>query len=164
MSLYRVKQFYWSITSKVTIRDIEFIKEYLSSDEQKLFFKLSINEQKHSINVAREVKKECDKVNRESKVMVKAALLHDIGKIYKKLNVIDKSIIVILDNITDSRIRKMKRIKKIDIYYNHAEKGYELLKSLNYDDKTLYLIRNHHSENDYNDADLEILRKCDNKN
>ncbi len=56
MSLYRVKQFYWSMVSKINDEDIDFLKMYLETYELQLFNQLPTYEQKHCINVARDVK------------------------------------------------------------------------------------------------------------
>lgn len=164
MSLYRIKQFYWSLTSKLDLDDIEFINIYLNDKEKELFNKLSTYEQKHSVNVAWDVMNEC-KNSEKKEYLVKVALLHDIGKTVKSLNPIEKSIVVLLDNISKGRIKNYTNFKIIDIYYNHADKGYKILKEIgNYDDRFLYLIKNHHNYSIIEDKDLNILKSCDNKN
>ncbi|MCM8711346.1 HDIG domain-containing protein [Clostridium sp. SYSU_GA19001] len=165
MSLYRIKQFYWSITSKIELEDRKFIDKYLNNDEKKLFNKLSVYEQKHCINTARDVIKACKDAGIINEMLIKAALLHDIGKTCKKLNPIEKSLIVILDSISKGKLKKFSNIKKIDVYYNHAYKGYNILKDIgNYDDRFLYLIKNHHNNTIKEDKELDILKKCDSKN
>lgn len=161
--IYRVKQFYWGITYKINKEDREFINKYLDKYELELFNNLSTSEQSHSIRTARDVKK----INRDNEAeykLVRAALLHDIGKIEKSLNVIDKSVMVLLHKFTKGKIKKFIGIKKVDVYYNHAEKGYNILKQYLDDERVLYLIRNHHNEEIVNDKELEILKECDSKN
>lgn len=165
MSLYRVKQFYWSITSKINEDDIEIIDKYLDEKEKVLFKKLSAYEQKHSVNVAKDMIKASKENNIKKDYLIKAALLHDIGKIYKKINPIEKSILVILDNISKGKIKKYSGIKIIDVYYNHGDKGYKLLKDIgDYDERFLYLIKNHHNDYIKEDKELDLLKSCDNKN
>jgi hypothetical protein len=56
----------------------------------------------------------------------------------------------------------MTNVKKIDVYYNHAEKGYILLSRLDkYSDRFLYLVRNHHENDIIEDRALEILKEAD---
>lgn len=165
MALYRVKQFYWSVTSKIDEKDMQLIKCYLDPLELELFHKLATYEKKHCVNVARDVLKENINNNKENSKLVKVALLHDIGKIKKKLNPIQKSILVILDSISNGKIKKYKRIKNIDVYYNHANSGYNLLKKQKkYDERFLYLIKNHHNDNIIGDKELDIIKRCDSKN
>jgi putative nucleotidyltransferase with HDIG domain len=168
MSLYRVKQFFWAVFSRINKEDKIYIQTYLDKDEQQLFSKLSVSEQKHSIRVVKELERrsEMDKgqeaVALDREEFIKIALLHDIGKIERKLTPIDKSILVILDKVAGSRMRKMTNVKKIDVYYNHAEKGYILLSRLDkYSDRFLYLVRNHHENDIIEDRALEILKEAD---
>jgi len=55
-------------------------------------------------------------------------------------------------------------IKKIDVYYNHANMGYEILKQFKYSENFLYLIKNHHSKDKYGSKELAILKKYDEEN
>lgn len=165
MSLYRVKQFYWSLTSKLDSIDVELINKYLNIKEKELFCSISTYEQKHSIKVAMDVIKLCEENNIKNDSLVRAALLHDIGKSFKKLNPIEKSIVVILDKLSKGKLKKFKEVKQIDVYYNHADKGYNILKNTgNYDERFLYLVKNHHNKHVIGDKELEILKTSDSKN
>jgi putative nucleotidyltransferase with HDIG domain len=164
MSLYRVKQFYQSIVSKINDEDIDFLKIHLEIYELQLFHQLPTYEQKHCINVARDVKTTADSRNLESKTLIKVALLHDIGKIYNSMNPIDKSIMVIMNRITNGKIRAYKKNKNVNIYYNHGDIGYNLLKKYGYDDRFLFLVKNHHNNNVVQDIELELIKECDDRN
>lgn len=170
MSMYRVKQFLWSIFSRINEDDLGFIDAYLDEEKIGLFCKLSIPEQKHSIRVARLLKVEYDKFIRKSgtevkechrRTLITIALLHDIGKIHKRINVVDKSILVILNKITKGKLKSFTNIPKVDIYYNHAEKGAAILKDYGFDERALFLVRNHHNNDIIEDKELEILKYCD---
>ena len=164
MSLYRVKQFYWSIVSKVNDEDIDFIKSYLETYELQLFHQLPTYDQKHCINVARDVKLTCDQRKLQSKDLIKVALLHDIGKIYNSMNPIDKSIMVIMHNLTGGKLKAYNKNRKVNIYYNHCDIGYNLLGKYGYDDRFLFLIKNHHNNNIVEDVELDLLKECDDRN
>lgn len=138
----------------------------LDNEELNIFNKLSISEQKHSIKVAYDIEKlyEEGKYKLTKKEFIKVALLHDIGKLDYKINIMKKSIIVIMDKITNSRIRKFHNIKSIYIHYNHAYRGYCILKEYNkYSEEMLYLVKNHHDENIMN-KELSLLIYTDNLN
>lgn len=164
MNFYRIKQFYWSVSSKISNEDTEFIENNLNKNELSLFYMLSLQEQKHSVRVAYDVENVCKEECIDSKLLIKAALLHDIGKIYKKLNVIDKSIMVIADSITKGNIRRFDYIPKVNVYYNHGKIGCDILRRYNYDYKLLYLIENHHNDKIKESKELNILRICDGRN
>lgn len=167
MLFYRIKQFYWNLYSKLDRYDLKFIECVLNKNELKLFNKLSISEQRHSVKVAYNVERICIEENINSKLLLKAALLHDIGKIYKKTNVIDKSIMVLLDKLTRGKIKRfcnISKMSKISIYYNHAELGANLLYKIGCNEYIIYLVKNHHNENIYYSRELNILKYCDNHN
>lgn len=92
---------------------------------------------------------------------MKSALLHDIGKITKRLNVIDKSIIVILNKLTKGKLKSIKNLK-IQCYYNHSSYGYEILKDIIDDTVILDIVKNHHSDNGNNL--VNFFKQIDDKN
>lgn len=109
----RVKQFYVNVTDKMTKKDYDYAKEILNSKELELFMKLSKSEQKHSIRIAKDIEFTIDnkeikdeEILKNKNILIKSALLHDIGKITKRLNVIDKSVIVILNKLTNGKLKK----------------------------------------------------------
>ncbi|MDS1005195.1 HD domain-containing protein [Clostridium sporogenes] len=139
---------------------------HLDDEELDIFNKLSISEQKHSIRVAYDVEKlyEEGKFKLTKSEFIKVALLHDIGKIDYKVNIIKKSIIVILDKITNSRIKRFQNIKSVYSHYNHPYLGYCILKNYNkYSEEMLHLIKNHHNESIIN-KELNLLIYSDNLN
>lgn len=165
MSLYRVKQFYWSITSRIDLDDTKLLDNYLEVRERQLFDKLSIYEQKHCINVTRDVIRMCKENNIDDDLLIKVSLLHDIGKTCKRLNPIEKSLIVIIDSVSKGKAKRFKNLKQIDVYYNHGDKGYKILKKFgNYSERFLYLVKNHHNNCIIGDIELNILRTCDSNN
>jgi putative nucleotidyltransferase with HDIG domain len=170
MAIYRMKQFFKAISAKLTEEDFKIVNNYLSHSEKELFNKLPVYDRKHCINVARDIMEEVDekqfnKNNREINysTLVKAALLHDIGKLYKTLNPIDKSILVLLNKATKGKLRNYNGLKKVHVYYNHGEEGYKILKDKDYDNKFLDIIKNHHNK-DTECPYTEIIKKYDDKN
>ena len=165
MKFYRVRQFFWSITSKVTKQDKEYIDRNLNIKELNLFYMLSINNQKHSVNTAYGVERACSAISGiNSTMLVKVALLHDIGKIKCNTNAIIKSLLVIGNFLTQGKLIKISSIDYIDNYYNHGEIGYSILREIACDDEMLYLIRNHHNYNIKGNREMDILREYDNRN
>ncbi|MCY6485845.1 HDIG domain-containing protein [Clostridium aestuarii] len=162
MLIYRIKQFYWALNSKINVQDKQFLKMYLSEEEINIFSKLAVDEQKHSIRTAKAVENIYLQHNINKKYMlIKAALLHDIGKIDSELNYIYKALIVLLDKCSRRKIKQFMNIKVVDCYYNHGEKGYFILKKHGYDERFLYLVKNHHNNDIIGDKELDILKYCD---
>ena len=165
----RAKQFINCIFAKITEEDVEFINKYLNESEKKLLYKLPVCDMKHSINVARDIQKneskdKIEKNNLNYEEVIKSAILHDIGKAHKPLSPIDKSILVLLNYFTKTKIKKYSnKNSKIYIFFNHGEEGYKTLSEKGYNKEFLNTIRNHHNykiENNW----LNILRKYDDKN
>ena len=167
MALYRVKQFVWAAGSYFKKIDTEFINKYLDEDEKKLFSRLNHNEKHHSIRVCREALDICKnkKTSLDTNRIAKAALLHDVGKGEFGLNIVEKSTLVLLNSLTKGKIKKYDNIKQIDIYYNHAQKGADILKEFkSYDQEFLDSIRYHHSNKKISNELLDVIRESDNKN
>ncbi|MCC5909967.1 MAG: HD domain-containing protein [Clostridiaceae bacterium] len=157
--LYRIQQFYQGLSAKVTTEDIAFIREHLTPEEHQLFFQLRISEQRHSLNVAYGCRKEAP----HNTVLIKAALLHDIGKVGSNLTLINKSFVVLIKKF-QLKNHMLPSFLKEAIYFknNHAEIGYTMLLPLNLDPKILFLVKNHHNNNTDNIEDMKILQKYDN--
>lgn len=160
--LYRVKQFLWSISASVTEEDRKFVNGYLNDYERKLFYSLPAFEQLHSIKVAKDVLNTCLEKDSYDIRIVKAALLHDIGKINSGLNIITKSIMVILNKLIPDLLKKFQNTRIINAFYNHPEIALSLLKDN--DEYLKYLIKNHHNYSLKEDEILEILQKADSNN
>ena len=146
--------------------DVNFINAHLDQFEKNIFFDLKQSEQKHSVRVARLVililreKNEYNNIKLDR--MIKAALLHDVGKSYKKINIIQKVFMVIVNKRFGEKIRRLDRFEFVDCYYNHPDMSYDMLKDHIKDTKILYLLKNHHNKID-GDTELELLRYCDEK-
>lgn len=157
---YRVKQFYRAITATISFEDKEWIENFLSLEEQKLFYSLRIYEQKHCLEVA----KLLDKWTEGKDEMIRLGLLHDIGKTKYPLNPIEKSIIVLLDKFTKGKVKKLENIKMVKCFYEHPFIGCELLARIDqYDQSFLECISLHHNhQNAELTKELDLLVKADN--
>ena len=165
----RVKQFYVNVTDKMTEKDYDYANEILNKKELELFMKLSKSEQKHSIRIAKDIEfiidnneTDDEEILKNRNLLMKSALLHDIGKITKRLNVIDKSIIVILNKLTKGKLKSIKTSKKIQCYNKHSSYGYEILKDIIDDTVILDIVKNHHSDNGNNL--VNFFKQIDDKN
>jgi hypothetical protein len=156
---YRIKQFFWGITAQIDENDKSFINMYLSEAERECFYSLPKYEQAHSLRVAREVLKESLENSLYDIMLIKAALLHDIGKANSGLNIITKSIFVILDKLFPKLLKRFTSVDIINAYYYHPEIAVTVLRDE--DDYVKYLIKNHHNYDMKHDEKLIILQKAD---
>lgn len=162
MSLYRVNQFCKGLTAKITSDDEKIIEENLNMAEKNLFYKMKISEQKHCIEVYKDILSNVFDNTVNKKRLLKASLLHDIGKITCPINIVEKSILVLLDKFSKGTLKKFENISKINIYYNHGYYGYELLKEIEEDKELLNLIR-YHQHKAFN-KELYFLNFYDDRN
>ena len=165
----RVKQFYINVTDKMTEKDYYYVTKILNSKELELFMKLSKSEQKHSVRIAKDIENIID--NKEvddefilinKNLLIKSALLHDVGKATKRLTIIDKSIIVILNKLTSGKLKNFRKSKKVQCYYNHSIYGYNILKDMIDDEIILDIVQNHHCNNTNNI--VSFFKEIDDKN
>jgi len=160
--LYRIKQFFNALWAKVTTDDKKFVSNYLSDDESNLFYSLPVYEQAHCIRVAKDVLQNSRMSSEKQRVIVRAALLHDIGKLAGGLGIITKSLMVLLDRFMPRFIKRFSRLKMVDTYYNHPEKAFLFIKDEN--DYFSFLIRNHHNYSVSRDEGLMLLHEADSRN
>ena len=165
--LYRVKQFIWAITAPFIPINEEILNKYLNKEEKILFDKLCTSDKHHSIRVCKDALNiYSNKTNIDERKLAKIALLHDIGKSEHKLNVIEKSALVVLDGFMNGKFIKYSNNKKVDLYYNHPKKSINMLKKSNgvYDKEFLEAIEKHHYKNIGSNIYLKIIKECDDNN
>ncbi|WP_414698531.1 HDIG domain-containing metalloprotein [Peptacetobacter sp. AB845] len=171
----RVRQFIMNLTDRINEDDYKYVESKLNKKEYEIFNAISKSEQKHSVRVAKEIENIIDELKKgnnfeggytltngeildketifsakedlikNEEMLIKVGLLHDVGKSRQKINIIDKSIIVILNKLTSGKLRNIN-LKKIQCYYNHSEYSYEILKEINVNNVFLEVVRNHHNE------------------
>ena len=171
----RVRQFIMNLTDRINEDDYKYVESKLNKKEYEIFNAISKSEQKHSVRVAKEIENIIDELKKgnnfeggytltngeildketifsakedlikNEEMLIKVGLLHDVGKSRQKINIIDKSIIVILNKLTSGKLRNIN-LKKIQCYYNHSEYSYEILKEINVNNVFLKVVRNHHNE------------------
>lgn len=158
--IYRVKQFFQGLFANISKEDRAFINKYLNQDEQVLFFKLRLNEQYHSLKVAYG----CCGCEPNNRSLIRAALLHDVGKLGSNLNLINKSLVVLLTKFHLEEGKLPSFLKKA-VYFkkHHPELGYKMLLSYEIDTHELELIRQHHEPHKETDQEMRILQYYDNK-
>lgn len=110
------------------------------------FLNFSDEHMKSTAYIAEKICNEIDKPVNKARV-VKAARLHDIGKIFIPSKILNKP-----DNLTEDE----KKIMSL-----HTELGYHLLRVLKIDFQTLELIRNHHNYNKNSSLEQQIVSIAD---
>lgn len=180
----RVRQFWRAIKAKLTVEDKVFIDKYLNDEEQKLFFAMRVYDQRHVLNVAytaQRIKKQEQYKNIDDDLLIRACLLHDVGRTAEDICLMDKVINVLLGKFLPQKSKRwasmakglkankaksfwQKRRYALYIYYNHAQLGAEKLNELGLND-IAEIIRYHHDNIDNKAcSELQILCLADSLN
>lgn len=159
--IYRVKQFFRGLTAYEY--DTALVDKYLNQEEKELFSRLPPYEARHAIDTANTIKN--FEVKQEKEILIKAALLHDIGKIDSGIGLIKKSVLVLMDRFFPSISRCLSKSNfMFNVYYNHPEMGAVLLEKIDTEEKVIKLVRYHHSKKNVDITNIGLLMKADNLN
>lgn len=158
--MYRVRQFFRGFFAWTEKDDNIFIDRFLNSGERVLFDRLPAHEKRHAQCTAAMIVRDGG-----SRAQVKAALLHDIGKVNGKVGIIKKSVLVLMDKFFPRWSRRLSEsMEMFNIYYNHPEIGASLLEKVGTEPEVVRLVRYHHSEGNKDIAGMEELKRADNSN
>lgn len=171
----RIKQFIIGVFYTIkpfSIEDKEIINNYLNYKEVEVFNTMKKYDKSHCLRVTKSILSylEYSDVNIENKKeLIRASLIHDIGKRDGNFYIINRGFIVILDKIFKNK-GFLSKYKKFSIYKNHPEIGYNILKeSKIFSEEVLYIVKNHHKK--FSDKSLErlkeeiiLLKRCDDEN
>ena len=169
----RVKQVVAAVTAKITVEDKAVINRYLNTREQKLFWAMNVPDQRHVLNVAQTallLGQHQQKI--DMNLLVKCALLHDVGKIKGDVSTIDKIITVLGHKLFFQWTKQWGRPgrgSKLDnlrhafyTYYHHAELSSMLLKAIGAPAQMVEIVARHHkAPADDDPLELILLRQSD---
>lgn len=141
--IYRIKQFYRGLFARVTPEDQQFLRRHLNDREIFLFRRLRVGEQRHCLNIAYD----CLSVKKNDTTLIKAALLHDVGKIESNLTLANKSLVVLIIKLNVPEKLLPKFLHKA-LYYkiHHPKLGAEFLKEIGTEAPVIFLTRYHHRD------------------
>ncbi|ABO50432.1 metal dependent phosphohydrolase [Desulforamulus reducens MI-1] len=172
--LTRIRQFWFAIFSKMGSEDIQFVQSHLTLEEQSLFFQMDRPTQTHCLRVANT----CLKLlgynsGLDQKILIKAALLHDIGKPANLITTIDRVLIVLLGALTRKPIEDLLKVLKgrgrfskvLSAHAMHPQKGAVMARNFGLPQEIINLIEKHHQPIQSADpSELAILKKADELN
>ena len=141
----RAKRFFRALNAKISSEDIEIIDTFLEEKQKRLFYSMSIVDQRHCLDVASTLLK-ANKT--DSRVTLQLALLHDIGKQVKPFYLLERVLVVVfprkslkipVEPILSNPLKKAWQLK-----YWHPEYGARLAEKENFDNNIIDMIRHHH--------------------
>ncbi len=156
--LRRIKQVFKALFARLDKSDYTFLADYLTKAELEVFMTLPDFDKKHSLDVAKHLYHQGAELE-----LVRAGLLHDIGKARcPELTIEKRSICVMLEAVAreyarDKAAKKRGRLgRALYVHQNHSEIGAEILEILGCtDDRIIWLVR-HHDDKQAAEKDDEL--------
>jgi hypothetical protein len=90
--VYRVRQFFGALTAEINRDEQQKVARLLTAAQYRLFSKMAVNDQRHSINVYATLKAS----GHDDPDLLVAALLHDVGKAAGQIGLWQRTLIVLL--------------------------------------------------------------------
>jgi hypothetical protein len=124
-ALHRVGQFWRHASAQVSPIDAANADRILGPDLASLFFHLPVNDQRHGLDVLQTVTQfEAE----PGRLLMQAALLHDVGKSGAEFSVIDRSLTVLLEALSPRLLGALLRTRpafagRYATYSDHARIG-----------------------------------------
>ncbi|MBP2644894.1 MAG: metal dependent phosphohydrolase [Firmicutes bacterium] len=172
--LNRVKQVVAAFTAKVSPEDRAFIGQHLNAREEQLFYSMNLPDQRHALNVAYTAQKLAlaYKGAVDAGLLVRCALLHDVGKRRGDVSTWDKIITVLIHKLFSERAKHWGRYGRggkianirhaVYIYFHHPERSVDFLQSIGTKENVIDIVRRHHAMPRQNDpVELNLLRQAD---
>lgn len=169
---YRVWQFWQSLKNAPHEEDQDGAGEVLSSEELNLFQQLPAADQNHSFRVMRSLKSDGE----SDPDLLKAALLHDLGKMRYPLRRWERVIAVLTMEFFPRRLQTWGKknptgiFRPLVVLQQHSQWGADLADAAGSSTRTIWFILNHEKnqpEENTPETDLTLLRKlqtADNNN
>jgi putative nucleotidyltransferase with HDIG domain len=172
----RVKQFVRACFSHISSADRVFISEYLNSREQELFYGMSVPDQFHCRRVAADILRLAAGCNEtDNRLLVRCALLHDVGRRQGDVGTLDKVFAVLLETISSPHARRWARQGRgnrlqnlrhaLYVYYHHPQRSVALLHEVDATEELIRIVSAHHQEPVIGESvALQLLRQADDLN
>jgi hypothetical protein len=127
----RIGQFWRHSSARVSVAERAQAGEILGPQLAPLFAALPTNEQRHALDVLATLVRQGER----DRVLLQAALLHDLGKATVRFSVIDRSLAVFLEALAPVLFTRALALlpafrRRYEIYQRHAAIGAARLESL----------------------------------
>lgn len=162
--------------AKVCEADEQFVGQYLNDEEKNVFRGMGIPDQYHSLRVARDALRLSGNVaGIDRGLLVRCALLHDVGRRNGDVSTFDKIFTVLLHKLAPTYIKtwgRKGRGGKIDnfrhavfVYYHHPERSRDILEEIGSEQNLVDIVAAHHRPARNNDPpELKVLKEADEMN
>ncbi len=142
----RIKRFFRALNAKIEPFDKNIIEQYLGEHHKKVFFSMSLIDQRHSLDVAQTLLNSDKDYN---ELTIRLALLHDIGKQVQRFYLLERVAVVIFPRkglrLSASPYEKNILKKAWQLKYYHPEYGFIIAKDNNFEPELIEMIKFHHN-------------------
>lgn len=161
---YRIWQFWQSLKSPPQENDWQLVSAVLSPEESAIFHKLPVPDQNHSLRVLRALQA----TGEQDPDLLKAALLHDLGKTLYPLKRWERVWAVLASSLFPRAFlrwgdgRPAGLCRALAVIKHHPEWGAQLAQEAGGSSRLVWLIRNHESPDPASPQsadDLILLRR-----
>ncbi|CUH96334.1 hypothetical protein P22_2424 [Propionispora sp. 2/2-37] len=170
--LSRIRQVMSALTARIGAEERQWINQYLTVNEQQLFWGMSVADQRHALNVAYSALRLAESNAVSVTLLLRCALLHDVGKVSGDISTIDKIIAVLVSSFVPewaqswgkpgkgSRYQNLRHAFYVHFY--HPQRSAQLLTDAGTEARIIDIVQKHHKTPAGDDPpELIILRKAD---
>ncbi len=167
---YRFSQLYNAIFPKIELKEYLCIEKILAAKELILFYKQTLPDQRHALDVAKDIQKERHSLentygSKAYQVLLRAALLHDCGKSLLPPRLWQRIFIVVTGYLPITGLNYILSkqnifVKTILVYKLHPAWGKHLAARAGCNQEILSLIQNHHAPTN---SIEKVLAKADSR-
>ena len=176
----RIQQFIRAVTATVDANDGRFLAKHLTVAEQGLFQQMTVPDQRHALNVAYTAQQLAKKFpGLRLRLLMRAALLHDVGRTQFNLSTVDKVFAVLFSVAFPKFSQRWAKPKTprhnfstvarfqhvLFVYYHHGKIGARRLQNLGVETELIEMVAKHHQTIADNDAiEMALLHQADQLN
>lgn len=142
---YRLGQFWYALTAAPALQDLEQARVLLSPGELQLFTQMQPSEQAHALRVLTRLRQQGENAPH----LLKAALLHDVGKIRYRLKPWQRGFSVLVNKFAPNAARRWGESEPAGwraafvVAAQHPAWGASLVEAAGGDPLTVSLVRRH---------------------
>ena len=167
-----ITQFWRAVTAQIKPEDQDYLKRHLPLAGRELFNAMAVCDQRHALNVAYTVEKLAAKKNIDRELLIRCALLHDVGRVRGDMDIDGKVLAVLLHKFFPQLAKKFACCRKkswypirvMFVYYHHPWLGRQKLKRVGLTDEAEIICHHHDRRDKISSPLLDLLRQADNLN
>ena len=171
----RVSQFFHAISAQVTREDRAFLEQWLPEEPARtLFAAMTTADQCHALRTARTAEKLCSVSSKKAvdqRLLIRAALLHDVGRQKGDMGTMGKVLTVLLAAGFPHWSEKQSETSADDwlttllhVHYHHPRIGAEKLRRIGLSAEADLIAQHHAPEAEDDPPELVFLRQADQQN